>query len=60
MNSVYEYPNVPAIFTAMSMGLNASKAIAYGPWTHSIILKPNSVVELVLVTHDREGAHPFQ
>lgn len=42
------------------MGEDASNVITYGPWTHSAVLQHNSVIELILVTHDKEGAHPFQ
>lgn len=32
-NSVFMYPVVPPIFTAMTMGIQAENASSYGPWT---------------------------
>ena len=49
------FPNVPASFTAKSMGGNATNQLAYGPWSHSIVLPFMKTVEIILVSHDKEG-----
>lgn len=49
------FPNVPAYFTAKSMGQNATNPLAYGPWSHSIVLPFQKTIEIILVSHDKEG-----
>ncbi|KAJ3334059.1 hypothetical protein HDU91_002798, partial [Kappamyces sp. JEL0680] len=57
--SVYEFPLVPAVFTAMSTGANATNASVYGPWSRSFVLPHLKTVQLLLVSQDRESSHPF-
>ncbi|KAJ3308431.1 ferroxidase fet3 [Boothiomyces sp. JEL0838] len=57
-NTVFKLPPVPSIFTALSMGSNASDARAYGPRTLPQILQNGQVVEIVINNNDG-GNHPF-
>ncbi|PPQ74774.1 hypothetical protein CVT24_003198 [Panaeolus cyanescens] len=52
----YNSPLVPAIFSELSLGPNASVASAYGP--SSWILNQGDVVDLVVMNGDA-GKHPF-
>jgi iron transport multicopper oxidase len=58
-NSVYMFPKVPPIFSAMTMGIDAENASTYGPWTHTTVLPHNQNIQLAVVSHDLEGNHPF-
>ncbi|TFK49373.1 Fet3 protein [Heliocybe sulcata] len=52
----YDVPIVPAVFTQLSLGANASVAEAYGPL--SFVLNHLDVVDIVLKNGDA-GKHPF-
>lgn len=56
-NSVtYNYPVVPALFSTLSLGNNASVQSAYGP--ASVVIQGGEVVDLVIKNADK-GKHPF-
>ncbi|AQZ16470.1 FET3 (YMR058W) [Zygosaccharomyces parabailii] len=57
-NITYVAPKVPALMTALSAGKYATNSYVYGTNTHTIILKANETVELVLNNQDT-GTHPF-
>ncbi|GLB39058.1 putative ferroxidase [Lyophyllum shimeji] len=52
----YNSPLVPAIFSTLSLGLNATVAEAYGPL--SFVLDHQDVVDIVIKNGDA-GKHPF-
>lgn len=52
----YNSPLVPAVFSALSLGSNATVPQAYGP--SSFVLDPFDVVDLVIKNGD-VGKHPF-
>jgi len=52
----YNTPIVPSVFSQMSLGVNATDATAYGPW--SFVLDHNEVFDIVLKNGDA-GKHPF-
>ncbi|KAJ3268355.1 ferroxidase fet3 [Terramyces sp. JEL0728] len=56
--TVFQFPIVPSMFTALSMGGNASDTKAYGPRTLATVLDHNKVIEIVINNNDG-GAHPF-
>ncbi|KAJ3316798.1 hypothetical protein HDV06_002822, partial [Boothiomyces sp. JEL0866] len=55
----YAFPNVPAIFSATSMGNLATQNAIYGPATHSNVLPHNQMIQLLIQNLDKEGSHPF-
>ncbi|KAJ3269873.1 ferroxidase fet3 [Terramyces sp. JEL0728] len=55
----YAFPNVPAIFSASTMGNLATQNAIYGPSTHSNVLPYNQMIQLVVLNLDKEGDHPF-
>ncbi|KAF7556174.1 hypothetical protein G7Z17_g1586 [Cylindrodendrum hubeiense] len=57
-NISYTAPKVPALYTVLSAGDAAGNASIYGDFTHSVVLKHNDVVQLVLNNAD-SGSHPF-
>ncbi|KAJ3317442.1 ferroxidase fet3 [Boothiomyces sp. JEL0866] len=56
--TVFKLPPVPALFTALTMGSNATDPKAYGPRTQAQILQNGQVVEIVISNNDG-GNHPF-
>jgi iron transport multicopper oxidase len=57
-NIVYMEPVVPTVFTALTVGENASNPEVYGMYTNPYILKKGQVVEIIL-NNDDGGKHPF-
>ncbi|KAI8903176.1 Cupredoxin, partial [Gorgonomyces haynaldii] len=57
--TVYQYPNVLPLLSALSTGENATNPATYGPWTNSIVLPHNKIIEIAIVNRDREGDHPI-
>ncbi|ONH68090.1 Iron transport multicopper oxidase FET5 [Cyberlindnera fabianii] len=57
-NLTYVEPKVPTLLTVMSAGKDAVKQQIYGSNTHSYVLQPNDVVEIVVNNKDT-GRHPF-
>ena len=53
---VFNFPKVPTLMSAMSLGSNASIAEAYGPFT--FVLNYLEVVDIVLQNSD-SGNHPL-
>lgn len=54
----YTQPIVPALYTALTTGDNASNVAVYGGYTNSFVLAKGDVVEIVL-NNDDAGKHPF-
>lgn len=52
----YNYPLVPGLFSALTLGDNATKEYPYGPST--FVLKHNEVVDIVIKNRD-DGSHPL-
>ncbi|KAH7105424.1 Fet3 protein [Auriculariales sp. MPI-PUGE-AT-0066] len=52
----YNFPNVPAVLSALSLGSNATIAEAYGP--NSFVVNHMDIVDIVLKNGDA-GKHPF-
>ncbi|ORY53401.1 Cupredoxin [Leucosporidium creatinivorum] len=57
-NITYQSPEVPSIFTAMTMGNDSNNAVAYGPQTHAYTLEKGDVVDLQVINWDA-NSHPF-
>ncbi|WOO80563.1 Iron multicopper oxidase fer1 [Vanrija pseudolonga] len=57
-NSTFQSPKVPTIFSALSMGEDATQHQVYGAQTNAIPLKHGDVVELKVHNWD-SGHHPF-
>ncbi|KAJ3275539.1 hypothetical protein HDV01_000366 [Terramyces sp. JEL0728] len=57
--TVYEFPLVPALFTALSTGNNATNLATYGKYAHTQILDYMKNIQIILVNTDTEGGHPF-
>lgn len=57
-NITYTEAKVPTLYTALSAGKDAEDATVYGTYTHSIVLKKNEIVQLVVNNLD-SGRHPF-
>jgi iron transport multicopper oxidase len=55
---IYEAPTVPTIYTALTVGGNATNAEVYGTYTHPMVLSRGQVVEVIL-NNDDTGKHPF-
>jgi hypothetical protein len=56
-NNTYSPPTVPAIFTALTTGLNATNPAVYGQLTNSHVLNHLDMVWLV-INNDDSGGHP--
>lgn len=54
----FSFPKVPTLYTVMSSGSFSANEAIYSEFTHSMVLKHNDVVQLVLNNNDT-GAHPF-
>ncbi|GAQ34224.1 ferroxidase fet3 [Aspergillus tubingensis] len=54
----YTAPKVPALYTVMSAGDQATDATVYGDYTHSVVLEKDQIVEIILNNGDT-GTHPF-
>ncbi|KAI8914389.1 Cupredoxin [Gorgonomyces haynaldii] len=57
-NTVFQFPKVPAIYTAQS-GAIATNDSSYGPATNSRVLGFNKNIQIGLINNDKEAAHPF-
>lgn len=57
-DKTYVSPKVPALYTLLSSGSNATTEAIYGSHTNSFVLAANEVVEIVLNNND-PGRHPF-
>jgi iron transport multicopper oxidase len=57
-NITYVAPKVPTLLSVMDAGENALRGEIYGSNTHSYVLQPNEVVEIVVNNKDT-GRHPF-
>ncbi|KAK0670928.1 putative precursor of iron transport multicopper oxidase FET3 [Cercophora samala] len=57
-NITYVPPKVPTLYTVMSSKDLATNPVVYGTHTHSIVLKKDDIVEIVLNNLD-PGTHPF-
>jgi iron transport multicopper oxidase len=55
----YQLPLVPSLFTALSMGDNATIQSIYGPMTNAFVLDFGSTVELSVFNGDA-GLHPCE
>ncbi|KAJ2991423.1 ferroxidase fet3 [Globomyces sp. JEL0801] len=53
----FVFPKVPAMFSALSMGENASNASAYGPRTGAAVLKHMEMVQIVINNKDAVHLH---
>ena len=56
-NNTYVAPNVPAIFTALTTGAEATNPALYGNTTNSFVLNHLDMVWLV-INNDDGGSHP--
>lgn len=54
----YTAPKVPSLYTVMSSGDQAENVEIYGQNTHTVVLKRNDIVQ-VIVNNADSGAHPF-
>ena len=54
----YTEAKVPTLYTALSAGKDAEDPTVYGTYTHSMVLKKNEIVQLVVNNLD-SGRHPF-
>ena len=52
----YNFPLVPAVFSSLSLGSNATVEEAYGPL--SVVVDHNAIVDIVLKNGD-PGKHPL-
>jgi iron transport multicopper oxidase len=57
-NITYVAPKVPTLLSVLDAGENALRSEIYGSNTHSYVLQPNEVVEIVVNNKDT-GRHPF-
>ncbi|KAK4205798.1 putative precursor of iron transport multicopper oxidase FET3 [Triangularia verruculosa] len=57
-NITYVPPKVPTLYTVMSSKDLATNPVVYGSHTHTIVLKKDDIVEIVLNNLD-PGIHPF-
>ncbi|KAJ2718513.1 ferroxidase fet3 [Coemansia sp. Benny D115] len=57
-NITYAMPNIPSLYTALSMGELASDPRVYGPQTHAVILNHMEVVELT-IHNPNDIPHPL-
>jgi len=55
-NVTYNYPRVPTLFSALSMGDSAGLSKIYGP--NSQVLEYGDIVEITVINWD-DGIHPF-
>jgi iron transport multicopper oxidase len=56
-DNTYVAPNVPAIFTALTTGQDATTLAVYGNTTNSFVLNHLDMIWLV-INNDDDGAHP--
>jgi iron transport multicopper oxidase len=56
--TIFELPHVPSMFTALSMGEQATNPSVYGPRTLPTVLKHMDMVEVIINNLDA-GHHPF-
>jgi iron transport multicopper oxidase len=56
-NNTYVAPNVPAIFTALTTGEDATNPAIYGNTTNSFVLNHLDMIWLV-INNDDSGSHP--
>ena len=56
-NQTYVEPKVPSLYTALSVGKDATNPIVYGKATNPQVLKYYDVVEVVVNNFD-SGGHP--
>jgi iron transport multicopper oxidase len=56
-NNTYEAPNVPALFTALTTGANATNPETYGALTNTNVLNHLDMIWLV-INNDDTGSHP--
>ncbi|KAF5024233.1 hypothetical protein F66182_3690 [Fusarium sp. NRRL 66182] len=57
-NITYKEAMVPTLYTALSAGKDAEDPTVYGTYTHSMVLKKDEIVQLVVNNLD-SGRHPF-
>ena len=57
-NITYVAPKVPTLLSVLSSGEHATDAKIYGSNTHSYVLQPHDIVEIVVNNQD-SGRHPF-
>jgi len=57
-NITYQSPEVPSIFTMMSMGNNSNDPAVYGQQTNAFVLEKDAIVDLMIVNWDA-NTHPF-
>ncbi|KAM0278284.1 hypothetical protein ACHAO9_012221 [Fusarium lateritium] len=57
-NITYTGAKVPTLYTALSAGKDAEDPAVYGTYTHSMVLKKNEIVQIVVNNLD-SGRHPF-
>lgn len=57
-NITYTGAKVPTLYTALSAGKDAEDSAVYGTYTHSMVLKKNEIVQIVVNNLD-SGRHPF-
>lgn len=49
----YQMPEVPSIFTQLSMGNDSNNPDVYGPQTHAYVLEKGEVVDLQVINWGR-------
>lgn len=54
----YKMPKVPTVFSALTLGENATKPEVYGVNTNAFVLEAGEVVEIIVNNAD-PGKHPF-
>ncbi|KAJ2558216.1 ferroxidase fet3 [Coemansia sp. RSA 1933] len=52
-NITYAQPNVPTLYTVLTMGAMAMNKLVYGPQTNALVLRHNEVIELVIHNQGR-------
>ncbi|KAL8278893.1 hypothetical protein RQP46_008764 [Phenoliferia psychrophenolica] len=57
-NITFTLPQVPSLFTELSMGNDSSNARIYGEQTHAYVLQKNEVIDLQIINWDA-NSHPF-
>lgn len=57
-NISYKHPTVPTLYTALTSGDQATNPAIYGSFTHSMVLKKDEIVQIVVDNLD-PGRHPF-
>jgi len=54
----YVEPKVPSLYTALSVGKDATNSAVYGKYANAHVVRYNDIVEIVINNHDA-GAHPI-